>query len=225
MRATILAVLMLAIQATGVSAQAAPSPSELSDEALATALLRIAASSHTRIGFESLEYVRSEVVRNHPGQGDDTPAAGNAAVDQALAALIAAHPGYEWRRDGQFVVVRPTEAWTDVNDPLNRPVHNFKVERTNECEVLTGLRALILTGRYDPRRCNGFPVAFAVQSGTLVDVLNGLTESAGLLFLWQATYRPHPQPESREGWDLQLMVLQEWGIRAEIHQKVGRSLQ
>jgi hypothetical protein len=225
MRATILAVLMLAIQATGVWAQAAPSPSELSDEALATALLQIAASSHTRIGFESVEYIRSEVVRNHPGQEDDTPAAGNAEVDQALEALIAAHPRYEWRRDGQFVVVRPTEAWTDVNDPLNRPVHNFKVERTNECEVLIGLRELILTGRYDPRRCNGFPVAFAVQSGTLVDVLNKMTESAGLLFLWQATYRPQPQPESREDWDLQLMALQKWGLRAEVYPKVRRSLQ
>jgi hypothetical protein len=130
MRATILAALMLAIQATGVSAQAAPSPSTLRDEALATALLQIAASSDTRIGFESVEYVRSEVVRNHPGREDDTPPAANAEVDQALEALIGAHPRYEWRRDGQFVVVRPTEAWTDANDPLNRSVHNFKVERT-----------------------------------------------------------------------------------------------
>ena len=221
----ILAVLMLAMQATGVSAQAAPSPSALSDEALATALLRIAASSDTRIGFESVEYVRSSVVRNHPGQEDDTPKAGNAALDHALEALIAEHPRYEWRRDGPFVVVRPTEAWTDVNDPLNRPVHNFTVERTNECDVLTGLRALILTGRYDPRRCDGFPVAFAVPSGTLVDALNNMTESAESLFLWQATYRPRPQPDSGKDWDLQLMALQKGGLRAEVYPRVRRSLQ
>lgn len=225
MRATILAVLILAIHATGLSAQDVPSPSALRDEALATALLRIAASSHTRIGFESLEYLRSFVIRNHPGQHDDTPAAGNAEVDQALEALIAAHPRYEWRRDGQFVVVRPTEAWTDVNDPLNRSVHNFKVEGTNEGEVLTGLRELILTGRYAPRRGSGFPVAFEVQSGTLVDVLNRMTESAGSLFLWQATYRPQPQRTSREGWDLQLMALQEWGLRAAVYPVVRHSLQ
>jgi hypothetical protein len=225
MRATILAVLMLAIQVTAVSAQEAPSPSALADEALANALLRIAASSRTLIGFESLEYVRSEVVRNHPGQVDDSPKAGNAEVDQALEALIGEHPRYEWRRDGKFVVVRPIEAWSDVDDPLNRPVRNFKVEGTNEGEVLSGLRALILTGRYEPHRANGFPVAFAVPSGTLVDVLNKMTESAEMLFLWQATYRPQSPAEPRKYWDIQLMALQEWGLRAEVYPRVRRSLQ
>jgi hypothetical protein len=208
MRATILAVLMLAIQATDVSAQAATSPSELRDQALAAALHQIAVSSDTRIGFESVEFVKSPRSRM-----DDLPAVPIASVDEALDAVIAAHPGYGWRRVGESIVVRPTEAWTDVHDPLNRPVHNFKVENTNESEVLTGLRALILTGRFVGQPGSGTPVAFAVQSGTLVDVLNELTQSAGLV-LWQATYRPQQHPELHARWDLQLMLVAEFGIRA-----------
>jgi len=79
-------------------------------------------------------------------------------------------------------------------------VHNFKVEGTNEGEVLSGLRALILTGRYEPHRADGFPVAFEVPSGTLVDVLNKMTGSSEFLLLWQATYRQRPQAELRNDW-------------------------
>ena len=52
-----------------------------------------------------------------------------------------------------------------------------------------------------------------------------MTESAEVLFLWQATYRPRPQPDSGKDWDLQLMALQKWGLRAEVYPVVRRSLQ
>jgi hypothetical protein len=178
-----------------VSAQAPGTASELADDVLSGALWRIAVATHTRIGFESVDFVRLR------GGLKDVPAFPISSRDEALKAVVDADPRYEWRAIGDFVVVRPKSAWNDSADPFNRPVRNLRVENAMSNGVLLGLRDFIYTNRFavvpGPR---GMPVSFEVQSGTVVDVLNRLMESADTV-LWIASYRPNAQPGQRfPGW-------------------------
>ena len=184
-----------------VSAQAPGTASELADDQLGGALWRIAVATHTRIGFESIEFVQLSRLQNVP----EFPISSR---DEALQTAVDANPRYEWRPIGDFVVVRPKKAWNDSADPFNRPVRNLRVENATPTGVLSGLRDFIYTNRFAVvSRAQGTPVSFEVQSGTVVDVLNRLTESAATV-LWTASYRPNPQPGQRyPGWDLQMRLL------------------
>ena len=74
---------------------------EMADDRLAGLLWRIAVATGTRIGFESVEFVR-------PWGGlKDVPAFPISSRDEALKATVDADPRYEWRAIGGFVVVRP----------------------------------------------------------------------------------------------------------------------
>jgi hypothetical protein len=64
-----------------VSAQAPGTAFELADDVLAGALWRIAVATHTRIGFESVEYVRLR------GALKDVPAFPISSRDEALQVL------------------------------------------------------------------------------------------------------------------------------------------
>jgi hypothetical protein len=214
MKATILTALtlaMLASQPDGVSAQHATTPSELADDVLTTTLWQIGVATHTRIGFQSVEVVHAG------GRNPLTPpAAPISSLEDALDAAIAANPRYEWRRMGDFVVVRPTEAWNDVRDVFNQPVRQFRAERTTESVVLAGVSDLMHARRYDEghRYLSGTPVRFAVESGTPVDVLNKLIESADLV-LWQGAYRlPAPEEGDSQPDVDDLMLLNATGLRA-----------
>jgi hypothetical protein len=186
---------------TIVSAQAPGTALELADDVLGGALWRIAVATHTRIGFESVDFVRL------PGGLKDVPALPITSRDEALNAAVDANPRYEWRPLGDFVVVRPKSAWNDSADPFNRAVRNLRVENAMANGVLLGLRDFIYTNRFDVvPRPGGIPVSFEVQSGTVVDVLNRLMESADTV-LWIASYRPHAQAGQRfPTWDLQMQL-------------------
>jgi hypothetical protein len=99
---------------------------------------------------------------------------------------------------GAFVVVRPKSAWDDTRDPLNRPIHNLRVEHGTSAGVLLGLRDFLYTGRFATldKPGNRFVAALEVQSGTVIDALNQLTRSADAV-LWNAAYRPHAQSGQR----------------------------
>ena len=186
--AAALTLAMLSGQPLPVSAQGAENASEQADRALAVALWQIAVATHTRIGFQSLEAINTVGNVFH-----DPPDAIALSLDDALDAALAAHPGYEWRRTDDVIVVRPVGAWTDAADPFNRPVRNFRAERTNESQVLEGIRRLVSTGVYrDEHRLSGTPVDFSVESGTVVDLLNALARSADITF-WQGGYQPRGQ--------------------------------
>jgi hypothetical protein len=56
-------------------------------------------------------------------------------------------------------------------------------------------------------------VSFEVQSGTVIDVLNRLMESAETV-LWNASYRPHAQPGERfPSWDLKMKSMDAASLR------------
>jgi hypothetical protein len=185
-----------------VNAQAPGTAFELADDELGSALWRIAVATHARIGSESVDFVRM------PGRLKSVPAFPISSRDEALKAAVDAHPRYEWRAIGDFVVVRPKSAWNDTADPFNRPVRNLRVENGMATGVLLGLRDFVYTNRFAiPPGPQGIPVSFEVQSGTVVDVLNRLMESADSV-LWHATYRPNAQPGQRyPSWDLQMQLM------------------
>jgi len=144
--------------------------------------------------------------------------------DVALKAAVDADPRYEWRAMGDFVVVRPTSAWNDSADPFNRPVRNLRVENAMSNGVLLGLRDFIYTNRFAvlPNQ-HGIPVSFQVQSGTVIDVLNRLMESADTV-LWNASYRPNAQPGQRyPSWDLKMQLMDATLLRSltESHPPCG----
>jgi len=113
------------------------------------------------------------------------------------------------------VVVRPKSAWNDAGNPFNRPVRNLRVENATASGALFGIRDFIYTNRFAAVPTQDVPVSFDVQSGTVIDVLDRLTESADAV-LWNATYRPNAQPDQRFlGWDLQLALRNETAMRAE----------
>jgi hypothetical protein len=184
-----------------VNAQAPGTAFELADDMLGRALWRIAVATHTRIGFESVEFVRL------PGGLTNVPAFPTSSRDEALKAAVDADPRYEWRAIGDFVVVRPKSAWNDSADPFNRPVRNLRIENAMSNGVLLGLRDFIYTNRFAVVRGQGRPVSFEVQSGTVVDALNRQMESADTV-LWIASYRPNAQLGQRyPGWDLQMQLM------------------
>ena len=201
MRTTALAVLVAGLviaQTDRGHGQTSGTPSELADDALSGALWRIAIATQTRIGFESIEFVRL-------GQLKSVPPFPVSSRDEALTAALAANPRYEARTVGDFVVVRPKAAWNDAGNPFNRPVRNLRVENAMSSGVLLGVRDFIYTNRFTVgSEGQSVPVAFEVQSGTVIDVLNQLVQSVDGV-MWNASYRPNAQPGQRlHGWDLQL---------------------
>ncbi|MFN7913900.1 MAG: hypothetical protein U0Q55_01075 [Vicinamibacterales bacterium] len=227
MRATMVAALTLAVlagQPGGVTAQPELTPSELADDTLAAALWRIAAGSGTSIGFQSIEPINPARGALSTALFEASHAAGRAAaegapapvppvvvsLDDALDEAIASNPRYDWNRVGRSVVVRPIGAWTDARDPLNRPVRHLRVERSTDTEILDSIH----TGVYKPKGPIGRSVVapFTVESGTIVDVLNTLVETAGYNF-WQAGYRAQSADERTVRPDLSLILASPTGIR------------
>lgn len=203
-----LTVAMLAGYMDGARAQTVESASEQADRALAVALWQVAAATHTKIGFQSVEAISSMAGMYHHAS-----ATIDGSVDDAVDAAIAANPRYEWHRVEGFIVVRPKGAWNDPANPFNRPVRHFRAERTNEANVLHGISKLIETGTYQDAPLTGTPVDFTVESGTLIEVLNKLAESAAIAF-WQVGSAPGDQGQRRS---LSLTLVNEQHLRAFIH--------
>jgi hypothetical protein len=180
-----------------------------SDEAIITAndvlagrLWRIAAATHTRIGFEATDHV------SFRGRLKDVPPFSVSTLDDGLNAAVGADDRYEWRK-GDVVLVRPKRAWDDPTNPFNRRMRNVQVANAPPIAVLRGLRDLIYTDRFaitPITTTTDIPVSFSVQSGTVIDVLNQLMVAADLV-LWTGSYRRHGQPAERfPRWDLSLAV-------------------
>lgn len=117
MKAPILVVLtlvMLAGHVDGARAQSGESASEQADKALAVALWQVAAATHTRIGFQSVETISSmSGMYRHP------QAATVSSIEDALDSAIAANPRYEWHRAGGGA------SWFVPQTPgTMRPIHS-----------------------------------------------------------------------------------------------------
>ena len=191
-----------------VSGQAPGTAFELADDKLGGALWRIAVATHTRIGFESVEFVQL------PGRMAKVPGFPISSRDEALTTAVGADSRYEWRTLGDVVLVRPKSAWNDTADPFNRSVRGLRVENAMSLGVLLGLRDFIYTSRFATvPGARGIPVSFEVQSGTVIDALNRLTESEETV-LWIGSYRPNAEPRQRyPSWDLQMQLLDATRLR------------
>jgi hypothetical protein len=166
---------------------------------MADVLWRIAAASHTRIGFEPAERT------NLPQPLTETPSLGDWTLSQTLDAAMTMDGRYEWRKVGDMVVVRPKLAWNDADDPLNRPVRDVQVTDWPKIDVIDALVSFIYTNRFVPSHKFAVPgdVSFRVDSGTVIDVLNHLTVAADQM-MWVAFASPKPQAEG--GWHVNIDV-------------------
>jgi hypothetical protein len=188
-----------------VSAQEPAPPNQWNitrNDKLAGALWRIAAATHTRIGFEATDIVRIS------GSVKRIPPVSVSTLEDSLNTVVGADDRYEWRKVEDVVVVRPKGAWGSPSDPFNRPMRNLRVENAPLGDVVLGIRDFIYTGNFViTHRSSGIvPVSFQLRSGTVVDALNQLIDAADQA-LWIASYRPIGQPADRfPGWDLDLQV-------------------
>src|SRR6266850_7092583 len=122
--------------------------------------------------------------------------------------------------------IRVTNGWLSVTSPWSgrRARGTTPLIRSIDPYAIRGLRmrcqAAILLGLRDftnrfavfPNQ-HGIPVSFDVQSGTVIDVLNRLMESADTV-LWNASYRPNAQPGQRyPGWDLKMQLMDATSLR------------
>jgi hypothetical protein len=175
------------------------------DDELAAALWRIAVSSNTRIGFESIDHVRyGSSLKDVAPLRSATPADG-------LNAVIGADGRYEWRRVGDCIVVRPTQAWGDPANRFNQAVRGVRVENAPSGSVLLGIRDFIYTNKFalvDPD-VGGVPpsvASFEMEAGSVIDVLNHLMIAADQV-LWIASYRSRGHATERwPSWDLTLQL-------------------
>jgi len=183
----------------GGSAPAAQQDASPRDTELAQKLWRIAATSHVRVGFQSIGPTQHRSLNESL---DPAPTDVVRALDEA----VSADPRYEGHMVGGTAVVRPREAWTDPADPLNHPVPAVQITNEPANGVLMGLSNLIFYNQFalEPGAAMrgpaamGTPVSFAMKAGTVVDALNQLAEQTGLI-MWVAWARPRETPD---GWNV-----------------------
>jgi hypothetical protein len=194
MRRAICAVAAVLVVSLGGSLAAGQQDASPQDAALAEALWRIAITTHTRVGFQSIG--RTQFVHVNKSTNPEL-----LDLSHAVDAVLTADPRYEWHLVGETAVVRPREAWTDPADPLNRRVPAAQLTNQMTNGVLERLSNLIFYNQFtlmDEHDHFGLPVSFQMKAGTVVDALNQLAEQAGQA-MWVAWARPRDNPG---GWDV-----------------------
>jgi len=187
------AVAVALLVSLGGSLAAAQQEDSPQDAALAEALWRIAVTTHTRVGFQSIG--RTQFI--HPNKSINPELVD---VSHAVDAVVTEDPRYEWHWVGETAVIRPREAWTDPADPLNRRVPPAQLTNETTNRVFLRLSNLIFYNQFTPKYYTplGIPVSFQMKAGTVVDALNQLAEQAGQV-MWVAWARPRDNPN---GWDV-----------------------
>ena len=192
MRRAICAVAVALLVSLGGSLAAAQQDASPQDAALAYALWRIAATTHTRVGFQSIG--RTQFIHVNKSANPEL-----LDVSHAVDAVVTEDPRYEWHWVGETAVIRPREAWTDPADPLNRRVPPAQLTNETTNSVLFGLSNLILYKQFTPYPTQlGLPVSFQMKAGTVVNALNQLAEQSDQV-MWVAWARPRDNPT---GWDV-----------------------
>jgi hypothetical protein len=189
----ICAVAVALLVSLGGSLAAAQQDASPQDAALAEALWRVAAATHTRVGFQSIG--RTQFI--HPNKSINPELLD---VSHAMDAVVTEDPRYEWHWVGDTAVIRPREAWTDPADPLNRRVPPAQLTNETTNHVFLRLTNLIFYNQFtlDHNPTPGVPVSFQMKAGSVVDALNQLAEQAGQV-MWVAYARPR---DNANGWDV-----------------------
>jgi hypothetical protein len=139
----------------------------------------LAAAAHAPMGVELVLPTEPRVLTTGPG----TNVTGMVLRD-ALAALIALDPRYEWREIDGLVIVRPVAQWTDVSHPLLREIGAVHLSATTLQDAVSFVQTLQEPGkRYVPALQNADVtvrrLAVDLPAGTLLELVNAIARSHG----------------------------------------------
>ena len=173
-----------------------------SPDALAETLASIARDSGVLIGFET----KLDAGLRRRGTKFGRTLRGK-TVGEALDALMAIHPGYEWRSVNGVIHVRPQEAFVNFNHFLNQaigplqltdalPLHaTFEVHRVfvPDCvinhPIYTDQRDAFLETEEPAMRQ---PLTLSFNGGTVIDLLDAVIKAHRSLY-WNVTYQVPPE--------------------------------
>lgn len=139
----------------------------------------LAAAAQTPMGVELVLPTEVRVLTTGPG----TNVTGMVLRD-ALAALIALDPRYEWREIDGVVVVRPVSVWTETTHPLLRDVGAVHLSGATLQDAVSFVQTLQEPGkRYVPALPNADVtvrrVAVDLPAGTLLGLVNAIARAHG----------------------------------------------
>jgi hypothetical protein len=107
------------------------------------------------------------------------------SLREALTALMALDPRYEWRELDGVVVVRPLAAWTQPDHPLSRETGPARLEQATVVDAVNYLHALLEPGmRFTPERDRDVEaprITVNAGRGPLLPLLNAIARSFGEL--------------------------------------------
>jgi hypothetical protein len=103
-------------------------------------------------------------------------------LGDALAAVSAIDPRYEWRELNGVVVFRPVQAWGDATDPLFLPVTALDLEDVTLSTIVGAITSAL--GSPEPAN-NSIPdtrrLSVSVNAGSVLDLLNAAAAAHGKL--------------------------------------------
>jgi hypothetical protein len=124
-----------------------------------------------------------------PSSGPRTPQPiAGLTMRQVLDLIVGLDPRYAWREVDGVAVVRPSAAWSDPNDALNRHVQNIHWTSVNARQTLDRLTSVIFDApvTVTPGFVTSSSFAVDIADGTVLQVLNAAAK-AGDLFWWTQT--------------------------------------
>jgi len=128
-----------------------------------------------------------------PSSGPRTPQPiAGMTMRQVLDLIVGLDPRYTWREIDGIAVVRPSAAWNDPDDALNRRVQNIHWAGVNARQTLDRLTGLVFDAPVTPLPGTINPSTFAVDisDGTVIQVLNAAAKAGGLFWWTQTETRP-----------------------------------
>jgi hypothetical protein len=100
----------------------------------------------------------------------------------ALDALVAADPRYEWRDIDGVIVLRPASAWNETEHPLLRRIGPVHLDGVSLNDAITFQHALLepqLRHGPDPSPNNAPRITVDLQGGTHLTLVNAIVKSQG----------------------------------------------
>ena len=124
-----------------------------------------------------------------PSSGPRTPQPiAGLTMRQVLDLIVGLDPRYTWHEVDGVAVVRPSAAWSDPHDALNRHVQNIHWTSVNARQTLDRLTSVIFDApvTVTPGFVTSSTFAVDVEDATVIQVLNAAAR-AGDLFWWTQT--------------------------------------
>jgi hypothetical protein len=143
---------------------------------------RLVSSAKVPMGFE-----QAGPLPTSSGPRTPQPLVGM-TMRQVLDLIVGLDPRYTWREVDGVAVVRPSAAWSDPDDALNRRVQNIHWTSVNARQTLDRLTSVIFDAPViaTPGSVNPGTFEVAVADGTVIQVLNAAAKAGGL-FWWTQT--------------------------------------